>query len=91
MAAESCTTPGVSTEEDDDDDEARSPTCATLVGASAAPSPPNRPQHSAVLAVQLGSQEQLRRLPRARLKNCWSATATASTRPPRCIRANCTP
>ncbi len=28
----------------------------------------NVPQHSAVLAVQLGSQEQLRRLPRARLE-----------------------
>jgi uncharacterized membrane protein affecting hemolysin expression len=35
--------------------------------ASAAPAVPVVPQYSAVLAVQLGSQEQLRRLPRARL------------------------
>nr|WP_276583433.1 histidine kinase [Pseudomonas sp. RIT-PI-S] len=35
--------------------------------AAAAPAAPAVPQHSAVLAVQLGSQEQLRRLPRARL------------------------
>ena len=31
------------------------------------PAMPAQPQHSAVLAVQLGAQEQLRRLPRARL------------------------
>ncbi|WP_236185752.1 AhpA/YtjB family protein [Pseudomonas protegens] len=31
------------------------------------PQVPAQPQHSAVLAVQLGAQEQLRRLPRARL------------------------
>ena len=31
------------------------------------PVAPSQPQYSAVLAVQLGSQEQLRRLPRARL------------------------
>nr|BFD39298.1 HAMP domain-containing protein [Pseudomonas sp. FFPRI_1] len=31
------------------------------------PQTPTQPQHSAVLAVQLGAQEQLRRLPRARL------------------------
>lgn len=31
------------------------------------PQTPAQPQHSAVLAVQLGAQEQLRRLPRARL------------------------
>jgi HAMP domain-containing protein len=41
--------------------------------SAAAPKPlpkpvvPQQPQHSAVLAVQLGAQEQLRRLPRARL------------------------
>ncbi|RON59572.1 histidine kinase [Pseudomonas fluorescens] len=62
----------VSTVEDDDDDDA----FADLRDESldAAPQPavrkatPNVPQHSAVLAVQLGSQEQLRRLPRARLE-----------------------
>ncbi|MDB5981662.1 MAG: histidine kinase, region [Pseudomonas sp.] len=32
-----------------------------------APALPSQPQHSAVLAVQLGAQDQLRRLPRARL------------------------
>ncbi|MHB2058330.1 AhpA/YtjB family protein [Pseudomonas sp. SC3(2021)] len=61
----------VSTVEDDDDD-----AFADLRDESldAAPQPavrkatPNVPQHSAVLAVQLGSQEQLRRLPRARLE-----------------------
>ncbi|GFM72193.1 histidine kinase [Pseudomonas cichorii] len=34
---------------------------------AAALSTPGEPQHSAVLAVQLGAQDQLRRLPRARL------------------------
>jgi uncharacterized membrane protein affecting hemolysin expression len=33
----------------------------------AAPSAPSAPRYSAVLAIQLGAQEQLRRLPRARL------------------------
>jgi hypothetical protein len=63
----------VSTVEDDDDDE---DPFADLRDESlgAAPQPvmrkptPSVPQHSAVLAVQLGSQEQLRRLPRARLE-----------------------
>ncbi|WP_053116752.1 AhpA/YtjB family protein [Pseudomonas sp. P1.31] len=62
----------VSTVEDDEDDDA----FADLRDESldAAPQPvvrkatPSVPQHSAVLAVQLGSQEQLRRLPRARLE-----------------------
>ncbi|WP_159811703.1 AhpA/YtjB family protein [Pseudomonas sp. 18058] len=62
----------VSTVEDDEDDDA----FADLRNESldAAPQPvvrkatPSVPQHSAVLAVQLGSQEQLRRLPRARLE-----------------------
>jgi hypothetical protein len=62
----------VSTVEDDDDDDA----FADLRDESLdqAPHPtlrkatPSVPQHSAVLAVQLGSQEQLRRLPRARLE-----------------------
>ncbi|MEJ5060058.1 MULTISPECIES: AhpA/YtjB family protein [unclassified Pseudomonas] len=61
----------VSTVEDDDDD-----AFADLLDdpADSAPKPAikpvasNMPQHSAVLAVQLGSQEQLRRLPRARLE-----------------------
>lgn len=62
----------VSTVEDDDDEDP----FADLrdESLSAAPQPVVRkptasvPQHSAVLAVQLGSQEQLRRLPRARLE-----------------------
>ncbi|RON93412.1 AhpA/YtjB family protein [Pseudomonas fluorescens] len=62
----------VSTVEDDEDDDA----FADLRDESldAAPQPvarkatPSVPQHSAVLAIQLGSQEQLRRLPRARLE-----------------------
>ncbi|UVK82639.1 histidine kinase [Pseudomonas sichuanensis] len=54
--------------EADDDDEA----FAGLMDEEAAPAKPiavesNEPQSSAVLAVQLGSQEQLRRLPRTRL------------------------
>ncbi len=63
----------ISTVEDDDDDEEA---FADLLDDSTvnAPSPAARPvvsnvpQHSAVLAVQLGSQEQLRRLPRTRLE-----------------------
>ncbi|MBK5378194.1 histidine kinase [Pseudomonas sp. TH08] len=62
----------VSTVEDDEDDDAFAdlrdesldqPPQPTLRKAT-----PSVPQHSAVLAVQLGSQEQLRRLPRARLE-----------------------
>ncbi|MFU2330479.1 AhpA/YtjB family protein [Pseudomonas sp. NFX98] len=61
----------VSTVDDDDDD-----AFADLIDESAdsaakpvaRPAPSNVPQHSAVLAVQLGSQEQLRRLPRTRLE-----------------------
>ena len=37
------------------------------VAPKPAPAPNAEPQHSAVLAVQLGAQDQLRRLPRARL------------------------
>ncbi|QXH51032.1 histidine kinase [Pseudomonas fakonensis] len=53
--------------EDDDDD-----AFAGLMDDEAAPAKPaivesDEPQNSAVLAVQLGSQEQLRRLPRTRL------------------------
>ncbi|MBN0976384.1 histidine kinase [Pseudomonas hygromyciniae] len=40
---------------------------APLSAPKAAVSQNTQPQHSAVLAVQLGAQEQLRRLPRARL------------------------
>ncbi|MCK8664950.1 AhpA/YtjB family protein [Pseudomonas azerbaijanoccidens] len=61
----------VSTVEDEDDDDA----FADLLDEAdseakpvARPVPSNVPQHSAVLAVQLGSQEQLRRLPRTRLE-----------------------
>lgn len=54
-----------SQEEDDD-------AFADLMDAQSEPAKPavvesDEPQHSAVLAVQLGSQEQLRRLPRTRL------------------------
>ncbi|NBF05801.1 histidine kinase [Pseudomonas sp. Fl5BN2] len=62
----------VSAEEDELDEE---DPFADLRDHSSAPAPkpqpqpqaPKQPQHSAVLAVQLGAQEQLRRLPRARL------------------------
>jgi uncharacterized membrane protein affecting hemolysin expression len=62
----------VSTVEDDDDDDA----FADLIDESATSAPiakvkpvvSNVPQHSAVLAVQLGAQDQLRRLPRTRLE-----------------------
>ncbi|POF39500.1 histidine kinase [Pseudomonas laurylsulfativorans] len=62
----------VSTVEDDDDEDP----FADLRDESLVSNPqpvvrqatPSVPQHSAVLAVQLGSQEQLRRLPRARLE-----------------------
>ncbi|KAF1033121.1 MAG: hypothetical protein GAK37_00262 [Pseudomonas sp.] len=40
---------------------------AAVAAAKPAPAVPAQPQYSAVLAVQLGSQEQLRRLPRTRL------------------------
>jgi hypothetical protein len=62
----------VSTVEDDDDDDAfadlidESATSAPI--AQAKPVASNVPQHSAVLAVQLGAQDQLRRLPRTRLE-----------------------
>ncbi|KAA0949147.1 HAMP domain-containing protein [Pseudomonas sp. ANT_H14] len=40
---------------------------AQVVAPKPAPAQNTEPQHSAVLAVQLGAQDQLRRLPRARL------------------------
>jgi uncharacterized membrane protein affecting hemolysin expression len=63
----------ISAEEDENDDEdpfadlrdTSSEAPAPLVKAQ--PAKPAAPQPSAVLAVQLGAQEQLRRLPRARL------------------------
>ncbi|VVN80006.1 AhpA/YtjB family protein [Pseudomonas fluorescens] len=63
----------VSTVEDDDDDDdpfadLRDVAVDSAPKALVKPKPSNVPQHSAVLAVQLGAQEQLRRLPRARLE-----------------------
>ncbi|VVP96502.1 hypothetical protein PS918_03742 [Pseudomonas fluorescens] len=61
----------VSTVEDDDDEAFADLLDDSQDNASkplAKPVVSNVPQHSAVLAVQLGSQEQLRRLPRARLE-----------------------
>ena len=65
----------ISTEEDENDDEdpfadLRDSTTTAVAPATqvkAQPVKPAAPQPSAVLAVQLGAQEQLRRLPRARL------------------------
>ncbi|MFD2643810.1 HAMP domain-containing protein [Pseudomonas japonica] len=62
-------TRSVEAEEDEDDDAFAdlgdvAPSTST---AAVKPVAPREPQKSAVLAVQLGSQEQLRRLPRARL------------------------
>lgn len=61
-------------EEDEDDEEGEEDPFADLRDhstpapvAKRAPIAPSQPQHSAVLAVQLGAQDQLRRLPRARL------------------------
>jgi uncharacterized membrane protein affecting hemolysin expression len=53
-----------SVEEEDPFVDLREPTVQT---AEPLPKPADEPQYSAVLAVQLGAQEQLRRLPRARL------------------------
>jgi len=59
--------------EEDEDDDGEDPFADLRNHASPAPvvkrAPlaPTQPQHSAVLAVQLGAQDQLRRLPRARL------------------------
>ncbi|WP_025110168.1 AhpA/YtjB family protein [Pseudomonas sp. H1h] len=62
----------VSTVEDDEDDDAfadlRDESLDEAPQPVARKATPSVPQHSAVLAVQLGSQEQLRRLPRARLE-----------------------
>ncbi|WP_339448526.1 AhpA/YtjB family protein [Pseudomonas sp. EA_5y_Pfl2_R50] len=62
----------VSTVEDDEDDDAfadlRDESLDQAPQPVARKATPSVPQHSAVLAVQLGSQEQLRRLPRARLE-----------------------
>ncbi|VVO46331.1 hypothetical protein PS838_00049 [Pseudomonas fluorescens] len=63
----------VSTVEDDDDDDDPFADLRDVSADSAPkplvkPKPSNVPQHSAVLAVQLGAQDQLRRLPRTRLE-----------------------
>ncbi|MGX0893858.1 putative membrane protein affecting hemolysin expression [Pseudomonas sp. ADAK2 TE3594] len=63
----------VSTVEDDEDDEdpfadLRDDSTDSAPIPVAKPQVSNVPQHSAVLAVQLGAQDQLRRLPRARLE-----------------------
>lgn len=62
----------VSTVEDDEDDDAfadlRDESIAVALKPAAKPVISNVPQHSAVLAVQLGAQDQLRRLPRTRLE-----------------------
>ncbi|MGY2443428.1 AhpA/YtjB family protein [Pseudomonas sp. SDO52101_S400] len=62
----------VSTVEDDDDEDPFADLRDESLSETATPAvrrpTPSVPQHTAVLAVQLGSQEQLRRLPRARLE-----------------------
>jgi uncharacterized membrane protein affecting hemolysin expression len=62
----------VSTVEDDDDEDPFADLRDESLDSTPQPvirkATPSVPQHSAVLAVQLGSQEQLRRLPRARLE-----------------------
>ncbi|NWB48061.1 AhpA/YtjB family protein [Pseudomonas gingeri] len=61
----------VEDELDDDEDPfadlRESPRPVSGAAVKAQPVAPSQPQHSAVLAVQLGAQDQLRRLPRARL------------------------
>ncbi|MFW9079307.1 AhpA/YtjB family protein [Pseudomonas sp. P2757] len=61
----------VSTVEDDDDEDPFADLRDESLNSTPQPAvrrpTPSVPQHTAVLAVQLGSQEQLRRLPRARL------------------------
>lgn len=62
----------ISTEEDDNEEDPFADlrdtgTAVPVVLSKPQPSAPATPQPSAVLAVQLGAQEQLRRLPRARL------------------------
>ena len=61
----------ISTEEDEDEDDPfsdlRDTGTASVVPEAVVKTEPTAPQPSAVLAVQLGAQEQLRRLPRARL------------------------
>ncbi|WP_095155931.1 HAMP domain-containing protein [Pseudomonas sp. Irchel 3E13] len=61
--------PAASATDDDEDDEAFADLRddSAPVAAPVVPAAPRQPQASAVLAVQLGSQEQLRRLPRTRL------------------------
>lgn len=65
-------------DEDEDEDENDAPLAAPAIVA-----PPEAPSRTAVLAVQLGAQDQLRRLPRARLvdllqryRDCLERAAT---------------
>ena len=61
----------ISTEEDEDEDDTfsdlRDTGTVSVAPEAVVKAEPTAPQPSAVLAVQLGAQEQLRRLPRARL------------------------
>ena len=61
----------ISTEEDEDEDDPfsdlRDTGTVSVAPEAVVKAEPTAPQPSAVLAVQLGAQEQLRRLPRARL------------------------
>jgi len=54
-------------EEDDPFSDLKDDSLPKPIARPTLPVAPSQPQYSAVLAVQLGSQEQLRRLPRARL------------------------
>lgn len=54
-------------EEDDPFSDLKDESLPKPIARPTLPVAPSQPQYSAVLAVQLGSQEQLRRLPRARL------------------------
>lgn len=54
-------------EEDDPFSDLKDDSLPKPISRPTLPVAPSQPQYSAVLAVQLGSQEQLRRLPRARL------------------------
>lgn len=54
-------------EEDDPFSDLQDDSLPKPIARPTLPVAPSQPQYSAVLAVQLGSQEQLRRLPRARL------------------------
>ncbi|CAM3869324.1 hypothetical protein CCOS865_05151 [Pseudomonas reidholzensis] len=68
LAAKAAPRAKVVAQQDDEDDDAFAGLMdSEETTAKPAPATSNEPQYSAVLAVQLGSQEQLRRLPRTRL------------------------